>query len=192
MKDVYKELIKIQEICKNGLLYAKDDHDKENYQLISKISIDLLSNVTNIKYDRDNYFLDKRYVTPSISVRTLIVKNNKIVMVKEKGYYSLPGGWCELYESPIEAAKRETREETGLIIDIDRLLGLLNIENNGINEYAVFFKGNILDDLHIHDSEVSDVELIDIDRLPNLSPSFNEGEFKKILKAYKENTVVIE
>ena len=190
--DIYENLIKIQKICKNGMLYAKDNHDLENYESISKLSLELLSKATNIEYNRDNFFENNHYITPNTSVRTLIVKDDKIVMVKEKGFFSLPGGWCELYESPIEAAKREVKEETGLIINIDGLLGILNIKVNGINEYAIFFKGSILDDLHIHDDEVSEVDLIDVNNIPPLSPTFNECEFKKIINAYKTNTIVLE
>ncbi|MCO6450211.1 MAG: NUDIX domain-containing protein [Caldilineales bacterium] len=39
-------------------------------------------------------------------------------------YWGLPGGRMETGDTFIEAARREVREETGLEIEIDRLLGL--------------------------------------------------------------------
>ena len=40
------------------------------------------------------------------------------------GKWGLPGGLCELGESAAETAVRETREETGLDIEIDELWGV--------------------------------------------------------------------
>ena len=60
-----------------------------------------------------------------------IIKSNKILLIKPKGtpeygHYSIPKGRVEKGESLIEAAVRETFEETGLLIEnklIDRSKG---------------------------------------------------------------------
>jgi 8-oxo-dGTP diphosphatase len=55
--------------------------------------------------------------------------DNKIVMVKRKnppyqGQWALPGGFVEYGESVENAAVREAQEETGLHVELDRLVGV--------------------------------------------------------------------
>ncbi len=59
----------------------------------------------------------------NISVDVLLLRGNSVFMLCRKntgfedGKYCLPSGHVELHESPIEAAVREAREETGVDID---------------------------------------------------------------------------
>lgn len=48
-------------------------------------------------------------------------------------YYVLPGGKIEEWETPDETATREAREETGLVISLERPVATLN--NLGRTEY---------------------------------------------------------
>lgn len=59
----------------------------------------------------------------------LIVRNGKVLLVRRtiepfRGYWDIPGGFCEADEHPAEAAIREVREETGLEVELTGLLGL--------------------------------------------------------------------
>jgi 8-oxo-dGTP pyrophosphatase MutT (NUDIX family) len=58
----------------------------------------------------------KKFIRPS--VRSIIIKENKVAMVysKKYDYYKFPGGGIETNENQKEALIRETFEETGLII----------------------------------------------------------------------------
>lgn len=44
----------------------------------------------------------------------------------EKGYWSIPGGKVEMFETLEEAIKRETKEETGVDIEVIAELGICN------------------------------------------------------------------
>lgn len=69
-------------------------------------------------FDDKNYELTwPRYQREA--VREVIIKENKIAMVKseKEGFYKFPGGGINQGESHIEALMRETREETGIIIN---------------------------------------------------------------------------
>jgi mutator protein MutT len=64
---------------------------------------------------------------PLIGVGALIIHQSEILIVKRanepaKGLWSVPGGVVELGEQLHEALKREVREETGLEVDVERLL----------------------------------------------------------------------
>ena len=57
------------------------------------------------------------------------------------GVYSweIPEGGCAEGESPIEAAKRELVEETGLVADEWKLLGAAHLSNSVSDEEALFY-----------------------------------------------------
>lgn len=57
----------------------------------------------------------------------LIVRDGKFLLVQEgkehvKGQWNLPAGTLEIGEKPVEGAKREAKEETGLVIEPSDLL----------------------------------------------------------------------
>jgi ADP-ribose pyrophosphatase YjhB (NUDIX family) len=63
----------------------------------------------------------------------------------DEGKFAFPGGKCELQESLIEAACRETKEETPFIVQLGDLVGVykrINKRNRII--YKAAFRGNIL------------------------------------------------
>ncbi|MEM2094426.1 MAG: NUDIX hydrolase [Candidatus Bathyarchaeia archaeon] len=68
---------------------------------------------------------------PIVGVGGLIVDRDKVLLVKRenepgKGLWSVPGGVLELGETVREGAKREIREETGIDVEFDRLLDVLD------------------------------------------------------------------
>lgn len=51
----------------------------------------------------------------------VVVKDDRLLMVHRAGahgagLWSIPGGWMEVGESPAQAAAREVREETGVVV----------------------------------------------------------------------------
>lgn len=67
------------------------------------------------------------------AVRTFLVKNNKVIIIKYKtkeqlDYIDIPGGKIEEDETPLEAAKREFKEETGMIISKLKYIGTAVVE----------------------------------------------------------------
>lgn len=68
---------------------------------------------------------------PLIGVGSIIIENDRVVLIKRahppiQGQWSIPGGVLEVGELVREAAVREAREETGLIIEPKELLGVFD------------------------------------------------------------------
>ena len=69
------------------------------------------------------------YRNPTPASAVVLLQNEKILLVKrkfepKKGFWSLPAGFVEYDESPKQAAVRETKEETGLDVEIVSLVGV--------------------------------------------------------------------
>lgn len=68
---------------------------------------------------------------PLVGVGSIIIENDRVVLVKRahppiQGQWSIPGGVLEVGEMVREAAIREAREETGLIVEPGELLGVFD------------------------------------------------------------------
>src|SRR5215469_8069372 len=66
-----------------------------------------------------------------IGVGSIIIEDDRVVLVKRahppiQGQWSIPGGVLEVGEPVREAAVREAREETGLIVEAGELLGVFD------------------------------------------------------------------
>ena len=66
---------------------------------------------------------------PLVGVGAIIIDGDRVLLVKRahppiQGQWSIPGGVLEVGEMIREAAVREAREETGLIVDPGELLGV--------------------------------------------------------------------
>lgn len=62
----------------------------------------------------------------TLGVNTIIYEHDRILLIRriDIPVWALPGGGVDASESLIEAAVRETMEETGLTIEIERLSGI--------------------------------------------------------------------
>jgi 8-oxo-dGTP diphosphatase len=68
---------------------------------------------------------------PGVGVALYVRRGGKVLLGKRKsthgkGEWCAPGGKLEMNESPEDCARRETAEETGLMIDAVRFIGITN------------------------------------------------------------------
>ena len=66
---------------------------------------------------------------PLVGVGAVIIEKDRVVLVKRghaplMGRWSIPGGVLEVGETVREAAAREAKEETGLVVEVGELLGI--------------------------------------------------------------------
>lgn len=77
------------------------------------------------------------YYDPKVSTVCLVARDGKVLFIKrgnEPGYglWSLPGGYVDRGEVVEKAAAREVFEETGLEVEVGRLLGVFSEEGRPV------------------------------------------------------------
>lgn len=173
-----KLISEIQAIAQSGLAYSNNEFDKERYKKLNTITAELTAHYSKNPLDDVEYLfsLEKGYATPKIDVRAFILKDDKLLLVKERndGLWTLPGGWADVNESPSEAVIRETKEETGFNVAAIKLLALWDKLKHGHppqwpHTYKCFFQCDILSGTATENLEISELAFFDIKNLPPLS-----------------------
>src|SRR5436190_23412523 len=79
---------------------------------------------------------------PGLAVLVAVIDNGKVLLTKREDFevWCLPGGSVEEGESLAEAAIREAKEETGLDVELTRLVGVYSRLGGGMNDvHAVLY-----------------------------------------------------
>lgn len=198
-EEFYDFVVKVHSIAKIGMTYSNDPYAIDNYTELNKLSTEMLEHFMDVKFDKPSMFTKEVYPTPNISVRSVITKGNKILLVREanSGLWSLPGGWCDLYESPSRSAFNEVNQECGVEPKITRLIGVLertpHKSNQNVPEYLLVFEGYVdSEDFSKHCFETTDVKYFDMDKLPEMSKKLSMEEINVIFDAYKNKKVIFD
>ena len=83
------------------------------------------------KKDLKPFDLRKYPIVPLVGVGVLLTRDNSLLLVKRKfdpdaGYWAIPGGHLDLGERVEIAAEREAYEETGFIVKVSKLAGIID------------------------------------------------------------------
>ncbi|MCF6250341.1 MAG: NUDIX hydrolase [Methylococcaceae bacterium] len=84
----------------------------------------------------------------------LLIKRNKAPAL---GLWSIPGGRHEAGESLQEACKREVFEETGLTVDVQGILAVVERRIESFHYVVIDFIATLIDDINIQPVAQSDV-----------------------------------
>lgn len=120
---------RLQASARTGLFFASNEYDRERYEEIVSIAAEMAGLVTGQApvEIRSTWARDVGYVTPRVGVGAAIFDERGGLLLQKRldsGLWALPVGFCEVGETPAEGIAREVREETGLIVRPDRLLGV--------------------------------------------------------------------
>ncbi|MCB9770318.1 MAG: NUDIX hydrolase [Candidatus Omnitrophica bacterium] len=172
----------LQAISQTGLHFSKDKFDRERYEQVGNIAMEMLAQGTSLSLGdliRINAS-EFGYATPKVDVRGVAFQESKILLVREiadDGKWTLPGGWADVNESPSEAVVREVLEESGFETDVIKLLAVYDREKQmhippfPYHVYKIFFLCEITGGEAKINNEVSEVAFFGEDEIPELSDS---------------------
>ncbi|PSL34191.1 NUDIX hydrolase [Dyadobacter jiangsuensis] len=185
---------RILALSQTGLAFQPGEYDRERYDEIRQISMELLANMSDAPVAQIISLLPREigYVTPKVDIRAVIFRGtDEILMVQEKidnDRWTLPGGWADVGYTPFEVAVKEVSEETGLHVDPVRLLAVFDKSKHDHPEepwyvYKFFILchitgGEILEQT----TETSGVSWVKFDELPNLDLSVNRVTYAQIVQ----------
>jgi len=176
-------LLRIKTLSQIGINFRNSEYDLERYEEIVSIADQLIAGISDMPIEKikNLYANEESYITPKVDVRTIVLKNNQVLLIKEKadGRWALPGGWADVGYTPSAVAVKEVREETGLEVKIERLLAVFD---NSLHQhppspfcvYKLFFLGTVTGgsfDLKGHES--LEVGFFSLQELPPLSEERN-------------------
>jgi 8-oxo-dGTP diphosphatase len=95
-----------------------------------------------------------------------------------KGFWALPGGFVEYGETVESAAMRETKEETGLEVGLDRIVGVYSDPQRDPRGHTVsvcFLARKIQGNLKA-DTDAADVECFSLNDISGLELAFDHGK----------------
>lgn len=194
MEDRVLDFIKkVQSISQIGLSFSTDPYAVDNYKELKEISIKMLHDYTSLPLNECELYKDFIYPTPQPAVRSLVIKEDQLLLVKEKdsGLWSLPGGWCDIDCSPKETAIKETFEESGYVIDCPKLLAVFDrrnyIKKSLYDVYCLYFLGNVVAGEPKCNHETDDIGWFNISSLPPLSRKNSMEEIQKAYEVYQKN-----
>ena len=127
------------------------------------------------------------FLDPKVAVAVVATEGEKILMVKRDidpmmGRWSLPAGYVDRGEVVEEAAVREVREETGVEVRLDSLLGVYS--SRGAPVILVVYAGTVTAGAASPGDEAQDVAYFPPDDMPEMPFPHDD----RIMRDWRERT----
>ena len=177
--DVWKKWAQeLQFLAQCSLAYSKDKFDRERSERIRDIACEMLS----YKYDlpiekiKMDFASEIGYQTPKVETRAAIIKDNKILLVKEQldGKWALPGGYQDVNVSIRENVIKEASEEAGAVVQPLKVVAVLDYNrhhhvNFPLGMVKIFVLCEYISHSFNENTETLGAEFYSLDNLPELS-----------------------
>ncbi len=120
---------RVQAIAQTGLTYARDPFDRQRYEELREIAVEM-AEATGAAAEaaRVAFTSEDAYPTPKVDVRAVVFRGDELLLVREArtGGWTLPGGWADVGDTPSGVAERETREESGYAVKARKMVAVFD------------------------------------------------------------------
>ena len=195
--DVWKKWAQeLQFLAQCSLAYSKDKFDRERSERIRDIACEMLS----YKYDlpiekiKMDFASEIGYQTPKVETRAAIIKDNKILLVKEQldGKWALPGGYQDVNVSIRENVIKEASEEAGAVVQPLKVVAVLDYNrhhhvNFPLGMVKIFVLCEYINHSFNENTETLGAEFYSLDDLPELSLTrITKKQLEMCFECYKD------
>ena len=195
--DVWKKWAQeLQFLAQCSLAYSKDKFDRERSERIRDIACEMLS----YKYDlpiekiKMDFASEIGYQTPKVETRAAIIKDDKILLVKEQldGKWALPGGYQDVNVSIRENVIKEASEEAGAVVQPLKVVAVLDYNrhhhvNFPLGMVKIFVLCEYINHSFNENTETLGAEFYSLDDLPELSLTrITKKQLEMCFECYKD------
>jgi ADP-ribose pyrophosphatase YjhB (NUDIX family) len=173
-------------VARTGLGFTESQYERERFEEVLKIAGDIkaaadegLADAVDAQGHIHEWMRQvgsgvPGYATPKVAVGAAVANDKgELLLIQraDSGVWLYPTGWCDIGYSAPEVVVKEVEEETGILVEPVRLIGVLDGLRLGTSRIALysllFFCRQIGGELNPHPLECSDAGWFDRDHLPS-------------------------
>lgn len=140
-------------VALTGMGFTENQFERERYEEILQIAGDIKSVADDGRdgaLDADGHVIEwmkelghgvAGYVTPKVAVGAAVVNDEgKLLLIQraDSGVWLYPTGWCDVGYSAPEVVVKEVLEETGIEVEVVRLIGVLDGLRLGVSRVPLY------------------------------------------------------
>lgn len=168
-------------VARTGLGFTESLYERERFEEILKVAADIRAAALEEAEAEELYdeWLASvgegipGYVTPKVAVAAVVGNDAGEILLTQRadsGFWLYPVGWADAGYSPSEIAAKEVYEETGIEVEVDRLIAVFDGLRLGFSRlamYSLVFQCHVIGgSLQGHPLETRDVGFFARDALP--------------------------
>jgi len=154
-----------------GKNYAKNEYDLIRYTEILSMAESLYENLFNVNISAIDLIDKQGYITPKVGVNGFIENSEGRLLLEQRSddkCWGIPGGWAEVGLSAEENVQKEILEETGFLVEVDSLIGIMSrkpSEDYLYTSYHLLYKCRIVSGQLKKSSESEKIDWKEIDEI---------------------------
>jgi ADP-ribose pyrophosphatase YjhB (NUDIX family) len=136
-------------VARTGLGFTQSLYERERFEEVLKVAADirgaaLEEAAVDVLYEEWVHTVGEGiagYVTPKVAVAAVVGNDRGEILLTQRadsGFWLYPVGWADAGYSPAEIAVKEVFEETGIEVEVERLIAVYDGLRLGFSQFAMY------------------------------------------------------